>query len=142
MKKKIMAMMTAMVLVITMLAGCGGPTKKDYESDMNVLTQAADFIDQTDFDSGDSFTDKLKGLSCKTEEGKLLLADYISMGSIYDEMKTEMAKDEYDSDAINKLMDKMTALQETFNTHLEAFADAAKAKGVDASQFESSAETN
>ncbi|MCR4946414.1 MAG: hypothetical protein K5929_05650 [Lachnospiraceae bacterium] len=138
MKKKVMALMTAMVLAVTMLAGCGS-AKKNYESDLEVLTQAADAIDETDMDAGESFSDKLKGLSCKTEEGKVLLADFVSMGAIYDEMSAELAKDEYDAEALNAIMDKTTKLQTDFDAHFNAFKEAATAAGVDTSNFEEEA---
>ncbi len=139
MKKKMMAMLTAAVLAVTMLAGCGN-AKKDYEADLAVLEQAADVIDDTDLDSGVSFVDKIKGLSCKTTEGKALLADFVSMGEIYDRMSAEMAKDDYDMDALNKIMEDLNAFQDTFNTHVEAFKTAATAVGVDASAFETGEE--
>ena len=138
MKKKMMALMTAMVLAVTSLAGCGS-AKQNYESDLEVLTQAADAIDETDFDSGESFSSKLNGLSCKTEEGKVLLADFVSMGAIYDEMSAEMAKDEYDADALSAIMDKINNLQTDFDAHFNAFKDAATAAGVDTSSFEEEA---
>ena len=140
MKKKMMAMLTAAVLAVTMLAGCGN-AKKDYESDMAVLEQAANYIDETDLDSGDSFVGKLNGLSCKTAEGKAMLADFVTMGGLYDQMQAEMAKDDYDMDALNKIMEDMTALQDTFTEHTKAFEEAAKAVGVDASKFESEMES-
>ena len=138
MRKKLIAMIAMVVMAVTMLAGCGGPSAKDYQNDLDVLTQAANAIDETDFSSGESFSSKISGLSCKTDEGKALLADFVSMGAIYDEMSAAMSGDDYDSDAVSAAMDKMTALQDTFEQHLTAFKDAATAVGVDASQFEAS----
>jgi len=136
MRKKLIAMITMAVLAVTSLTACGGPKKADYEKDLEVLTQAADVIDNTDFDSDESFTDKIKSYSCKTEEGKVLLADFVAMGEIYDEMKTEMSKDDYDVDALNSIMDRLKAMQDSFEQHTNAFKDAATAIGVDASNFE------
>jgi len=140
MKKRVMAMLTAAVMAVAMLAGCGSNAKGNYEDDLKVLEQAANVIDATDFESGESFKDQVSSLSCKTAEGKLLLADFVGMAEIYDQMQAEMAKDEYDAAALNKIMEDMKTLQDTFNTHLTAFKDAATAAGVDTSGFETDAE--
>lgn len=128
MRKRIMATVMALVLSVSVLAGCGGTSKKDYINDVGELVDMVkDFSDISFFDDPEDIVndikDIVKDMSVKTPEGKALKNDLQDMA----DSLSKLAKDGDDENAAKKLNEAM----ENFQDDLEEFLEAAEDAGVD-----------
>ena len=128
MRKRIMATVVALVLSVSVLAGCGGTSKKDYVNDIGeIVDMARDFSNISLFgdpeDVVKEIEDIVKDMKVKTPEWKALKKDLKDMA----DSMSKLAKDETDEKAAEKLADAMKA----FEDDLEDFLEAAEDAGVD-----------
>lgn len=128
MRKRIMATVVALVLSISVLAGCGGTSKKDYVNDIGeIVDMMKDFSDISLFGDPEDVAKDIKAIvndmKVKTPEGKAVKSDLQTMA----DSMTKLAKDENDKDAAEKLAKAL----EDFQNDLEDFVEAADDAGVD-----------
>ena len=128
MRKRIMATVVALVLSISVLAGCGGTSKKDYVNDIGeIVDMMKDFSDISLFGDPKDVAKDIKAIvndmKVKTPEGKAVKSDLQTMA----DSMTKLAKDENDKDAAEKLAKAL----EDFQNDLEDFVEAADDAGVD-----------
>lgn len=128
MRKRIMATVVALVLSVSVLAGCGGTSKKDYVNDIGeIVDMARDFSNISLFgdpeDVVKEIEDIVKDMKVKTPEGKALKNDLKDMA----DSMSKLAKDADNEKAAEKLSKAM----EDFQDDMEDFLEAADAAGVD-----------
>ena len=126
MKKRIMATVMALVLSVSLLAGCGGTSEKDYVKDIKAITAAAEDMENLSSDPKDGVKELkaiVKSLKVRTPEGKAIKADLKKMS----DAMNKLSKNEDDEDAWEDVMEAMG----DFYDHLNDFVKAAQEAGVD-----------
>lgn len=148
MKKKIMVIVMALVLSISMLASCGGPSKKDYEHEMDTLGSALSlfYYKLNQYNNGNITTDDLvddlndlsddlvKKLYVQTPEGKQIQSDIQEIAELFE--KVVKYTNQGDIDKIYDLTDDISDLFSVLGDHIEDFFDAARDSGVDEDDLE------
>lgn len=125
MKKRIMVTVMALMLSISMLAGCGGSSKDDYLNDFNEIAEF--YQDMADIsDDPDEIASLLKDMNVKTSEGKAMKDDFQELVNI---MNT-MLENQDDADVLMKALGDLSDLYESIEEHAENFVDAAEKAGV------------
>lgn len=131
MKKRIMVTVMALMLSISMLAGCGGSSKDDYLNDLNEIAEFYQDMAGISDDPGE-MASLLKDMNVKTSEGKAMKDDFQELINI---MNT-MLENQDDADVLMKALGDISDLYESIEKHAENFVDAAEKAGVDDDDLE------
>lgn len=134
MKTKILKMGLAVVMSVTLLAGCGGGGNADgYKDDIKAFS-ALNSVDNTDFDA---MSEAVEGLNVTTDEGKAIketLQEVVDIGK--QAMDAASNPESIDADTFTKMQEDLTTLTEETQTKLETFLKAAEDAGVKAEDLE------
>lgn len=125
MRKRIMVTVMALVLSVSILAGCGGTSKKDYVNDVGeIVDMMQDFYGLSLFgdpeDVAKEIKDIVSDMKVKTPEGKALKSDLQIMA----DSMSKLAKDADDEKAAEKLDEALKDFQNDLDDFLEAAEDA------------------
>ena len=137
MKKRIFAIVTALMLVFVMLTGCGDTSKDNYHDDRDDYLddiEGISSLNDADISSdpeemADDLNDVLKELKLKTPEGKAIKKDLQDMVDILDKMVKNM--DDLDEDEAEKMYNDLMEIYDKLEDHVNDFIEAAEDAGVD-----------
>lgn len=126
MKKRIMATVMALALSVSLLAGCGGTSEKDYLKDAKEIVEAAEGMENLSSDPKDGVKELkaiVKSMKVRTPEGKQLKADLKKMSNA----ASKLSKNDNDEDAMKDFLEA----SKDFVDHMVKFMEAAEEAGVD-----------
>lgn len=135
MRKRIMVTVMALMLSISMLAGCGGSAKDDYLSDITEIAEFSQGFENISDDPAEmvgAVETLLKDLNVKTSEGKAIKDDYQEMVDILN----TMLNNQDDADALMEALGNLTTIYGKIEDDAEKFVDAAEKAGVDEDDIE------
>lgn len=133
MKRKIVKTGLALVMSVSLLAGCGGSSNADnYKNDVKAFA-ALQNVDNTDFEA---MSKAVEDLDMNTSEGQSIKDDMMELVNITkDAMEAVAGGEEMDEESIAKLQEDVQAATEKTQTDLQAFIKAAEDAGVDESNM-------
>lgn len=134
MKSKVVKMGLAIVMSVSLLAGCGGSSNADnYKNDVKAFA-ALQNVDNTDFEA---MSKAVEDLNMSTSEGQSIMDDMMELVNITkDAMESVSGGEEMDEESLAKLQEDIQAATEKTQTDLQAFIKAAEDAGVDDSDME------
>ena len=133
MKRKMVKMGLAIVMSVSLLAGCGGNSNADnYKNDLKAFA-ALENVDNTDFEA---MAKAVEDLDMSTSEGQSIKDDMMELVNITkDAMEAVAGGEEMDEESVAKLQEDVQAATEKTQTDLQAFIKAAGDAGVDDSDM-------